>query len=237
MLPYRPWPPGAQPAPVISMAADGAHIDVAALLAGLTNDLLPPLPADNPLLEPPDRMRSPTPEPLEEQDLVAMRVRALAIKESPGNGKGKGREDTVEQELLQMVLALTAAPTAQSQLLDQATTISRLLKQQDFLINRMGNDRALWETEKESMQRVAEALLTQVNAGHSYVSDVRTLTSPVCLSYNIRFQYARKIMRTPSFLSPKSLSFVRRYVQRQHAGPSLSERTSARRQSIQNDLS
>ncbi|THH08232.1 hypothetical protein EW145_g2853 [Phellinidium pouzarii] len=131
---------------------------------------------DNPQL----KSRSPTPGPLDEQEMLAMRTKALNIRSI--RAKGKGKEDSREHELVDMVLRLTAALPSRSQILDQAATISRLSTQQDFLINRMGEERERWEAERVSMYRVSEALMTQANmASHNVYKDQDHTKRPAIL--------------------------------------------------------
>ncbi|OCB87197.1 hypothetical protein A7U60_g5713 [Sanghuangporus baumii] len=123
-------------------------------------------------------LRSMSPEPPDEQELLAMRLRALSIRDS----KGKEREDSPGNELIEMVLRLTAAVPARAQLLEQAAVIRRLSVQLDFLLTRMNDDRARWEAEKNCMQRVCEALILQANfASHNVYKDQDGAKKPAIL--------------------------------------------------------
>ncbi|KAL5527928.1 hypothetical protein ACEPAG_6729 [Sanghuangporus baumii] len=122
--------------------------------------------------------RNMSPEPPDEQELLAMRLRALSIRDS----KGKEREDSPGNELIEMVLRLTAAVPARAQILEQAAVIRRLSIQLDFLLMRMDDDRARWEAEKDCMQRVCEALILQSNfASHNVYKDQDGAKKPAIL--------------------------------------------------------
>ncbi|KAH9482145.1 hypothetical protein JR316_0004240 [Psilocybe cubensis] len=65
-----------------------------------------------------------------------------------------------EKELLDMVLSLmTSVPVDPAQLERQAETISSLTAQRDFLVRQAVVDRERWQSERESWERSAEALL------------------------------------------------------------------------------
>ena len=103
-----------------------------------------------------------TPEPIGPEVVESMHKRAVELK--GGLSKGKGKESTVEHELVDMVLRGTNyAMQLQSQLHDQAETISLLIRQRDFILSRQDEERQMWEVEKKGWDRTAEALLCQVS--------------------------------------------------------------------------
>ncbi|KAH8106456.1 hypothetical protein DFH11DRAFT_1518230 [Phellopilus nigrolimitatus] len=109
----------------------------------------------------PPKSPSPTPEPLDEQEMFDMRTKALELRDA--FAKGKGKEDAREYELVDMVLRLTATLPTRSQIIEQAMTILRLSQQQDFLVKRMIDERDMWDAERDSIYRVSEALMAQAN--------------------------------------------------------------------------
>lgn len=111
--------------------------------------------------------RSLSPEPPDEQELLAMRLRALSIRDA----KGKEREDSTGNELIDMVLRLTGAVPARTQIMEQAAVISRLTVQRDIIFKRIEDERERWQAEKDSLQRVCEALILQANASHNGYKD------------------------------------------------------------------
>lgn len=123
---------------------------------------------------------SPAAEILQEHDIAQMRATALQM----GLGNEEGTEATPrERELFDMVpilfyslswacymnlqvLRLTNPnlPTSDSsQLLRQADTIAGLVQQRDYLTRRVEEERSRWESEKESWDRISEALIIQRN--------------------------------------------------------------------------
>ncbi|KAJ8087245.1 hypothetical protein PM082_006075 [Marasmius tenuissimus] len=103
--------------------------------------------------------RSGSPEPLQEEELNSYRNR---IREM---GLLSGASDMVsprEKELSEMVLRLIEAPRADStQLERQATLISQLTAQRDFLTQIIADERARMESERDGWERAAEALIAQ----------------------------------------------------------------------------
>ncbi|KAK1225335.1 hypothetical protein PQX77_011753 [Marasmius sp. AFHP31] len=103
--------------------------------------------------------RSGSPEPLREEELDSYRTR---IREM---GLLSGASDMVssrEKELSEMVLRLIEAPRADStQLERQATLISQLTAQRDFLTQFIADERARMESERDGWERAAEALIAQ----------------------------------------------------------------------------
>ncbi|KAL5507719.1 hypothetical protein ACEPAH_5337 [Sanghuangporus vaninii] len=166
------------------MASDPPQLDLNDILLNIDSSLSSQ-PADGPLnasvaavTGAGEVSRSMSPEPPDEQELLAMRLRALSIRDS----KGKEREDSPGNELIEMVLRLTAAVPARAQLLEQATVIRRLSVQLDFLLTRFSDDRARWEAEKNCMQRVCEALILQANfASHNVYRDQDGAKKPAIL--------------------------------------------------------
>lgn len=149
------------------MATVAAQLDLRNLFSD-SGSQTDPLPAiqniEGPSVVLDARSRSTTPVTPDEHELIAMRARALAIRD----GKGKGRESALDNELVDMVLRLTALLPARGQLLDQAATIRRLSLQQDVLLQRMDDEYARWEAEREGMRRICEALIAQANiASHN----------------------------------------------------------------------
>ncbi|KAL5487502.1 hypothetical protein ACEPAI_5610 [Sanghuangporus weigelae] len=166
------------------MASDPPQLDLNDLLLNIDSSLSSQ-PANGPLdasvaavTGTGEVSRSMSPEPPDEQELFAMRLRALSIRDS----KGKEREDSPGNELIEMVLRLTAAVPARAQILEQAAVIRRLSVQLDFLLTRMNDDRARWEAEKNCMQRVCEALILQANfASHNVYKDQDGARKPAIL--------------------------------------------------------
>lgn len=108
-----------------------------------------------------------------EQEMQTIRARALEIRNYLVSGKGKGRADGIEMELVDMVLRLTAARPARTQVLGQADTVRILMQQQEMLITRLRDEENRAEAEKESLQRISEALVAQANlAFHGWYNDV-----------------------------------------------------------------
>ncbi|KAJ7507293.1 hypothetical protein B0H11DRAFT_198934 [Mycena galericulata] len=118
-------------------------------------------PMSPPLREPPSS--SPVVEILQDHEIARMRARALQM--------GVGTEETTEttpreRELFDMVLRLTNPNQVSldaSQLLRQAETISSLVHQRDYLNSQAEEERSRWESEKQSWERMSEALIVQRN--------------------------------------------------------------------------
>lgn len=78
---------------------------------------------------------------------------------------------------LSKVIRLTSAQTPDvAQLYTQAKTIQELCRQRDFIIKEVSEERARWEAERHSFDRVTEALI----AGRSHGGD-STYREEVCL--------------------------------------------------------
>ena len=79
--------------------------------------------------------------------------------------------------ILSKVIRLTSAQTPDvAQLYTQAKTIQELCRQRDFIIKEVSEERARWEAERHSFDRVTEALI----AGRSHGGD-STYREEVCL--------------------------------------------------------
>ncbi|KAJ7099689.1 hypothetical protein C8R44DRAFT_597101, partial [Mycena epipterygia] len=100
---------------------------------------------------------------LQEHDIAQIRARALQM----GLSNEEGTEATPrERELFDMVLRLTNPnlPSSDpSQLLRQADTIAGLVHQREYLMRCVEEERSRWESEKESWDRISEALIIQRN--------------------------------------------------------------------------
>lgn len=78
---------------------------------------------------------------------------------------------------LSKVIRLTSAQTPDvAQLYTQAKTIQELSRQRDFIMKEVSEERARWEAERHSFDRVAEALIS----GRSHGGD-STYREEVCL--------------------------------------------------------
>ncbi|CAA7259434.1 unnamed protein product [Cyclocybe aegerita] len=139
----------------------------------------PPLPpATNSDEQTPKNNRDASPEPisesniqtirrrLEEMGLVATRQRIAAEAGESSSSRliSSGNTSSREKELVDMILRLTdVVPVDPAQLEQQATTISRLTAQRDFLVAQAEEERQWWQSEREGWDRMAEALLSQKN--------------------------------------------------------------------------
>ncbi|KAL0581500.1 hypothetical protein V5O48_000558 [Marasmius crinis-equi] len=102
--------------------------------------------------------RSGSPEPLQDEELEHFRVRIDEMGLKSGNLALTSRE----KELSEMVLRLIEAPRADSsQLEQQATMISQLMAQRDYLTQLIVDERARMESERDGWERAAEALISQ----------------------------------------------------------------------------
>ncbi|KAJ3491550.1 hypothetical protein NLJ89_g11329 [Agrocybe chaxingu] len=137
-----------------------------------------PLPSTNSNEQTPKHNRDASPEPisradvqtirrrLEEMGLIATRQRtaAEAAESSSRRLISSGNASSREKELVDMILHLTdIVPVDPAQLEQQATTISRLTAQRDFLVAQAEEERQWWQSEREGWDRMAEALLSQRN--------------------------------------------------------------------------
>ncbi|OCH90018.1 hypothetical protein OBBRIDRAFT_793731 [Obba rivulosa] len=105
------------------------------------------------------RSASPDPEPLLRMEIDHMRARALYISDPPNPNSNP---TFAEKELATMVLRLTAHLATYpdpAQLATQAETIADLTAQRTFLLRGREEERELWSAERESWDRIAEALL------------------------------------------------------------------------------
>ncbi|KAJ7777857.1 hypothetical protein DFH07DRAFT_566742, partial [Mycena maculata] len=114
-------------------------------------------PMSPPPREPPSN--SPVAEILPEHEIARMRAKVLQMGNETIDATPR------ERELLDMVLRLTnpnisSLPT---QLMDQAHTISSLAHQRNYLASQISEERSRWESEKESWDRISEALIVQRN--------------------------------------------------------------------------
>lgn len=109
-----------------------------------------------------DTVRDPSPDAPDDDEIQKMRQSAEDVQEKLLKGKGKGKEP--EAELSDMVLRLTtAALSLRTQVLSQADTIAQLSMQRKYLVQRMDEDKQLWDGERENWSRVAETLVAQLN--------------------------------------------------------------------------
>ncbi|TDL30134.1 hypothetical protein BD410DRAFT_850575 [Rickenella mellea] len=106
--------------------------------------------------------RNSTPEPLQAEEIETMRRRVLELREV--TGVVKERQNTREDELADMVMRLTSTPQPSSaQLVAQADTITRLIRQQQYLLDRAQEEREMHEAERYGWARTSEALIGLVN--------------------------------------------------------------------------
>ncbi|KAG8219110.1 hypothetical protein J3R82DRAFT_4876 [Butyriboletus roseoflavus] len=109
--------------------------------------------------DPPPRIKSASPEPLPESDIVQMRRKVVEMRYID---KADAQLTPREEELVEMVLRLTAAVRPDpDQLLRQADMISALTQQKDLLLHQAEEQRLRWNSEKDNWARMAEALLAQ----------------------------------------------------------------------------
>ena len=130
---------------------------------------------------PSPRSQSASPVPPDEQEVQAIRARALTFKGDLLSRKGKDRADPEGMDIVDMVLRLTATAPARTQVFDQASTIRRLAQQQEILIRRLEEGSARVNSEQESLQRVSEALVAQANlASRGWYKDIVRACCPQC---------------------------------------------------------
>ncbi|KAG7092622.1 hypothetical protein E1B28_008965 [Marasmius oreades] len=103
--------------------------------------------------------RSESPEPLQVDELARYRAR---IEEMGITSGDNSMLTPREKELSAMLLRLIEAPKPDSsQLVQQATLIADLKAQQDFLTQRIADERARMESERDGWERAVEALIFQ----------------------------------------------------------------------------
>ncbi|KAJ7578695.1 hypothetical protein C8J56DRAFT_354559 [Mycena floridula] len=121
---------------------------------------------------------------------IASRIRATQTVSGAANSQTISTAvpgSQIESELVNMVLRLTKRksqsfsqkierqPVSQTQLMEQAQVIASLTAEREFLSQQAANDRALWLSEREGWDRMAEALIAQRNrgdAGGPYVEEL-----------------------------------------------------------------
>ncbi|GJJ11417.1 hypothetical protein Clacol_005650 [Clathrus columnatus] len=132
---------------------------------------------------PPPSPKSSTPEPLELAEIEDMRKRVMSMGYGESS-KGKEKATSKEQELADMLLKLThpAALPQPSQLHAQAETIANLIQQREFLIQRSADERELWDAERESWARAAQALLMRGRKEMTLVDKEDVSTSQYAIS-------------------------------------------------------
>ncbi|THV01979.1 hypothetical protein K435DRAFT_654282 [Dendrothele bispora CBS 962.96] len=103
--------------------------------------------------------RTDSPEPITDEEVALCRSR---LDELGISNEDHSNLNSREKELVHMILRLTepSRPNA-AQLVQQATIISELTTQRDFLIQKADEERARWHSEKDSWERSAEALISQ----------------------------------------------------------------------------
>ncbi|KAH7887294.1 hypothetical protein F5I97DRAFT_1806259 [Phlebopus sp. FC_14] len=118
--------------------------------------------------EPSVHRKTPSPEPVQESDIIRMRKRIMDMRILDN---GQSHSSLREKELAEMVLRLTSVPRPDSdQLVRQAEMISALTQQRDLLIHQAEEQRLRWNSEKDGWNRMSEALIAQ-QAKNRTVSD------------------------------------------------------------------
>ncbi|KAF9235558.1 hypothetical protein BU15DRAFT_51211 [Melanogaster broomeanus] len=124
--------------------------------------VMSPSPAPQAAIDDPEvpfRIKSSSPEPVQESDILQMCNKVMELRNiDNGNSKLSLRE----KELTEMVLRLTGAVRPDSeQLVRQAEMISALTQQRDLLLRQGEEQRLRWNSEKDGWARMAEALIAQ----------------------------------------------------------------------------